>query len=135
MAERRAPKRREREPDAGFAVMEYIITIAVMGLIAAVLAGAVLIVLQNQDNSEKRNDASNGALGLTNYFPTDVAATPPGGRESAQSLTSGCSGYSDDGYNVVRLTWTETLFGTTTSYRVAYRLVEGENDTSEILRV
>lgn len=118
-----ARKRGRRRSDAGFLLIEYIISVAIMGVIVAVLGGATVVVMRNQSSASERNDASNGALGLTNYFTTDIASTPPGGRQTAPSLATECSSYDDDGFNVLRLTWSETLTDGTVNYRVNYRLL------------
>src|SRR5436190_12868291 len=133
-ARRRAGGRPLRRDDRGFALIEYVVSISLMGIIVGVLAAAVVIVLRNQESSMKRNDASNGALGLTNYFPVDIASTPPGGRETSKTLSAECAGYSNPGYNVIRLTWTEAISGSTTSYRVAYRLIS-TSDGGELHRI
>ena len=123
---------RRGERDGGFTLIEMLITIVVSGIIAGVLGTAVNVVMRNDRPTQERFNGANDSLTITTMFPADIAATPPGGREIG-SLTSGCAGSGvNRGTNVLRLTWTESTGGNTTSYRVSYRLDAAEK---QLLRV
>ena len=74
-------KRARQSADSGFTLIELLISIAITGLIVGVLATAVKVSFADNNAINARYTNANGSLSLTNLFPTDIASTPPGGRE------------------------------------------------------
>lgn len=118
-----ATRPRRRPPvSGGFTLVELLITIVISGVLVAVLAGAVAVVVRQESSTNDRVTDAAAAQMLALYFPRDVSSTPANARESDSSLPTGCTGADESGFNVLRLRWSETVGGTTKQYRVAYRL-------------
>lgn len=70
-----APRRRpDIGDDAGFTLVELLMTIVVLGIIAAPLGGVVLTYLKNTDATTARMSESHDALLAASYFAQDVQA-------------------------------------------------------------
>lgn len=114
--------------DGGVTLIEMLVVVAVLGLIAAVIAAAFVVVVRTSPTTEARIDDSRTILGLTIYLPEDVNSTPPSGYDFVPSTSTGCAGASP-GVNLVRLTWTEL----SNTYRASYRYT-GDSDGYKVVR-
>lgn len=113
----------------GFTLIELVVVVALLGLISAVLASAIVVVLRNNPANTERLDDSRVVKGLVTWLPQDIDSTPTGGFETDRNAPTGCSG-ANPGVSILKLTWTEQLNGTTTRFRSNYRYVtEGEQAT------
>jgi prepilin-type N-terminal cleavage/methylation domain-containing protein len=121
MTDRRTTSRLHR--DGGFTLPELLLVIAIMGIISTAIFSGISVVLRNQDSTLGRLSQQRNIQGLTTWLPADVASTPPNG------LVIGGGGCGSGGQAVLGLTWTETVDGTTTTYRVTYRTEEIDGST------
>lgn len=123
----------EREPvpvrDRGFTLPELIISIAVTSIVVAAIATTFSVVIRTQPATEARIDDARTLLGVSTWLPADVSSTPivpvaeaPSHYNLAPGTGSGCG--MEAGINLLRLRWTETIGGGTTTYTAAYRYVE-----------
>ena len=131
----RSLTRPERHRDAGFTLTEVLIVVVLMGLIATAIATVFTTIVRTTPPTEARADDARSLLGISIWLPTDVSSTPrsplaadesgdTAGRWSVSSGPTGC-GPGDTGQNLLRLSWTENLGGSTTTYVAAYRIVDG----------
>ena len=112
-------------------LVELIISIAIFGMITAVLLAVFVAVIRTPPSAEARVDDARSLLGLTTWLPGDVNSTRRVPTASASpdwwnidpSAPSGCTS-SPTGTNLVRLRWSETD-GATQLFEANYRLVEG----------
>jgi prepilin-type N-terminal cleavage/methylation domain-containing protein len=129
-------RRSPRGADAGFTLVELLVSTAIAGAIVVVMAAAIGVVLRNDTVSAQHNDVGNSSLGLANLFGADVSSTPDQaalsapdqlGRAVGPGTPIGCAG-AVEGLNVAQFTWSERLDdgSGSTYYRVSYRLVETE---------
>ena len=119
MDERPGTHRGRRAPAiGGFTLVELLITIVISGMLVAVLAGAVTVVVRQESSTNDRVTDAAAAQMLALYFPRDVLVDMlANARESDPLLPTGCLTADETGFNVLRLTWSETIGGATTSYR------------------
>ena len=93
-----------------------------MGIVITSLASAVLVVLRTMDTTTRRLDETKNEQNLVTWLPVDVAAAPAANLQTNSTLASGCAS-SSPGLNVLLLSWTEAINGTTTTYVADYRAV------------
>ncbi|TVR22623.1 MAG: hypothetical protein EA389_13325, partial [Ilumatobacter sp.] len=112
-----------------------LIVVVLMGLIATAIATVFTTIVRTTPPTEARADDARSLLGISIWLPTDVSSTPrspmaadesgdTAGRWSVSNGPTGC-GPGDTGQNLLRLSWTENLGGSTTTYVAAYRIVDG----------
>ncbi len=106
--------------DRGFTLVELVVAIAVTAVVATSLAAGIVAILKSQAATQQRITESSDQQNLVVWLPADLSSTPPANLETTSSLASGCQG-SSPGTSVLRLTWTEAVNGTTTTFRVNYR--------------
>lgn len=111
--------------------MELLITIAILGVVIAPLAGALIISLRTTDETSNRLASSNDAQLLSIWLPGDVqsAGNQSGDVVAAPTANTECSGVS----NLLRLRWRETQSSTTT-YVAAYAIRPGPDGTWRLVR-
>ena len=122
MSRRRAETRTIETRDAGFTLVEMLIVVMMTGVVAVVIAAAVIVSFRTFPDVEDRADTAITLQGLTTWLPPDVDSANPGQFDTSTSALSGCTG-ADPGVNLLRLSWEETAFGKTTSYVANYRFV------------
>ena len=145
-------ERHERRGDRGMTLVELLVTVTLLGLVAAVISAAIVVVFRTTDSTEGRLNLARGEQSFTTWMPTDLAAvnlevtsTPdPDGNDPFQ-LVSGfvpvdtdpdaqpcgvnisCpSGFVASGVNQLMLRW-RSLSATgppTVQTNVSYRLVD-----------
>lgn len=93
-----------------------------MGIIFASLASAVAAVFRTMDTSTRRLNETKDAQNLVTWLPVDVASAPAANLQTSTAQPSGCGGVSP-GVNILWLSWTEAINGTTTTYVANYRAV------------
>lgn len=138
--------------DRGMTLVELLVTVTLLGLVAAVISAAIVVVFRTTDSTEGRLNLARGEQSFTTWMPTDlaavnldVAAAPdPDGNDPFQ-LVSGfvpvdtdpgaqpcgthfsCpSGFVADGVNQLMVRWRSltTPGPTTVQTNVSYRLVD-----------
>ncbi len=93
-----------------------------MGIISTSLTSAVVVVLRTMDTTVRRLDETKDAQNLVTWLPVDVASAPAANLQTNPAQTSGCASVSP-GVNILLLSWTEAINGTTTTYVTDYRAV------------
>lgn len=143
-------------------LVELLVTVSLLGLVAAVISAAIVVVFRTTDSTEGRLNLARSEQAFTTWMPTDLAAvnlevspTPdPDGNDpyhvvsgfvpvdvgaSAQPCGGdvGCpSGFSASGVNQLTLRWrTLTTPGpVAVQTNVSYRLVDAGDGTFELVR-
>ena len=131
--------------DAGFTLIEMLISVAITGIIALVLAVTMRVAFNSNSSTTQRFNGANDSLTVTNLFSADIAATPPpttppaparNWREVGAGLPSECAGGDQpSSFNVLRLTWSEQAAGVVTYYRTAYRIVNDSSGAGNLVRI
>ena len=131
----------ERPSDQGFTLVELVAAIAMIGLVGAVVAAAITVVLSTENGVVRLGAESHDTQQGVNYFPLDVQAGPTAfAAYDTSATTAGCNA---EGVNVLtfdkgtrrvsyRLT---TTGGTAVLDRYTCELVAGVPDTSTIVRL
>lgn len=114
---------RSTRPDAGFTLLEGLITITLMGVLAVSLSAVITTVLRTAPGAEGRDDDARSLLGLITYMPEDVNSTPAGNFDGDQNKASGCSD-PGGGVNLIHMTWEENIGGSITTYLASYRYID-----------
>jgi prepilin-type N-terminal cleavage/methylation domain-containing protein len=132
MAERHASR------DGGFTLVELLISLVVVGLMAGTITAVFSVIVRTTPQAEARADDARSLLGLSTWLPSDLSSTPhvpcsdaPSCATSASvwdkspGTPSGCAG-TDQGINVLRLSWTESFgsVATTSTYVADYRFFQ-----------
>lgn len=104
--------------ERGFTLAELLVAIVILGLIVAAVSASLIVGLRTTDDSATRLIESHDAQLVTVYLPPDIQAASD--VVASPASNSECSG----GSNLLRLRWTETIGGVTTTYTAAYRLVD-----------
>jgi prepilin-type N-terminal cleavage/methylation domain-containing protein len=107
--------------DRGFTLVEVVICVALLGIIAPVLLAMIVVTLKSSPAVADRADSATIVQGLVTWLPQDIDSAAPGSFDASQSAPSGCSG-TDPGFNLLKLSWTETISSTKT-YTASYRYV------------
>ena len=110
-----------RKTDRGFTLVEVVICVALLGIIAPVLLAMIVVTLKSSPAVADRADSATIVQGLVTWLPQDIDSAAPGSFDTVQSTSTGCSG-TDPGFNLLRLSWTETISSTKT-YTASYRYV------------
>jgi Tfp pilus assembly protein PilV len=132
MIRRRGDTSATAKRDAGFTLPEMLLAVMFTGIIAVVIAAAVIVSFRAFPDTEARADTAITLQGLTTWLPPDVDSANPG-EFVTSDVPSGCASV-DAGVNVLHLRWEETAFDETTNYVVSYRFVAaGAN--SRLVRV
>ncbi len=139
MSEPASPAARHR--DAGLSLPEVLISVVLSSLLIVALSSAVLVMVQQQDNTEGRlnNARSEQAVGL--WMPADLASAygyddSPG----ASPCGSSCPATANvGGSNAIMVWWTNSVAGasaavTTTTY-VSYRYLQDTDGEWQLVRV
>ena len=108
--------------DRGFTLPEVLIAVMLMGILASVVTMAVVTSIRTAPKVASRADSSIAVQGITTFLPPDVDSTEPGQFDVAPGTASGCSG-TDEGINVVHMTWFEEFAGSRTTFVANYRFV------------
>lgn len=120
-----ATSRLQRGDSAGFTLVEVVIVTALMGMIAAVLAAAFVVVARTNPANEARADDARALLSLTNMLSQDVASTTEGGFVVGESAPTLCTNVPQS-LGLLRLTW-----GNQVAY---YRWLSTGPETGRIVR-
>lgn len=142
-------------------LVELLVTVTLIGLVAAVISAAVIVVFNSTDATDGRLNLARGEQSFTTWMPTDLAAvnlevapTWDSAGDDPFQLVSGfdpvddtaaaqpcgdaisCpSGFSTAGTNQLTLRWRSlTASGSTVQTNVSYRLVDAGNGTFELVR-
>lgn len=108
--------------DRGLTLVELLISVVITGIIISSIGGGIVVVMKTADPTAKRLAATTDEQNLVTWLPVDVSSTPSSNVWTDPDFPSGCAGESP-GINLLKLKWTETVNGTTTTYRAAYRAV------------
>jgi len=118
-----------RRPDAGFTLPEMLIALVIFAMVMSVISLTIVTALRNAPSVEHRADTAIAVQGITTWLPPDVDSAEPGaaGFDILKTTPSGCAGGDPAGStNIIRLQWSETFAGVTTTYVANYRwLVDG----------
>jgi prepilin-type N-terminal cleavage/methylation domain-containing protein len=109
----------------GFTLIEVLVVVVILGVLATVLAGAIVVVLRTSltsPSTAERIDDAQVVQGLVTWLPQDVDSTPVAGFDVDPTALTGCDGPSD-GKSLLKLTWSETVGGMVTFFRANYRHV------------
>jgi len=104
--------------EAGFTLVEMLMTVAILGIITLPLTNAMVIGLRSSDRTAKVLVTSADRQMLTNYLSPDALSAT--GATTSAAASGGC--LAADGTRVVLLTWSEWT-GVATDYASDYRLV------------
>lgn len=126
------PDNREAHSN-GFTLVELIIVVGLMGMIAVVLSAVIVVIIKTSPAASTRIDDARVLQGLVTWLPQDVDSTPTTGFNVAAAKVTGCNGASA-GTNLLHMTWTEKLGGTTTTYVANYRH-ETQGGRSRLVRI
>lgn len=125
----------DRRTDRGFTLIEVILVTVLIGVVVAVVAASLVIILRTTPGAQVRADDSRTYQGLVTWLPRDVASTPDDGSGIVTypgSLT--CAGAeSAAGTNLLELTWTQDEGAGDVTYVAAYRF-ETTSATSAVVR-
>lgn len=141
-------------------LVELLVTVTLIGLVAAVVSAAVIVVFRSTDSTDGRLNLARGEQSFTTWMPTDLAAVnlevsptwDPAGEDPFR-LVSGfdpvddspsaqpcgidivCpAGFTAEGVNQLTLRWRSlTASGDTVQTNVSYRLVDS-GGTFELVR-
>ena len=97
MTTRRSHSR--RQTDEGLTFVELLVTVGLVGLVAAVISAAVIVVFRNDAEVVRRTAESHDTQQGVNYFPLDVHAGPV---EVGGYVTTAANGCSPVGTNVLQ---------------------------------
>jgi prepilin-type N-terminal cleavage/methylation domain-containing protein len=106
-------------------LIEVLASVAILGVIAAAITGALIIGYKTTSAAETRLGESNDAQLVGRYLPADVASGAS--VDSGSATGSGCSSpLPVPGTNLLRLQWSETVATQTPpthTFSASYRLV------------
>jgi prepilin-type N-terminal cleavage/methylation domain-containing protein len=117
----------EHRRDGGVTLIELLIVMSLIGLVATVLASAIVVTLRTAPSTELRTDDARSTRGLSTWLSQDVASTPPFRAETpgrpgfSLSPEANTCGAPDAGRTLVELNWLEldqTFFATYREERV-----------------
>lgn len=122
--------------DAGFSVLEVVMSIVILGIVMSTLALTLVVTLRATPGTEERLDDARSTRALATWLSHDTTSAPPFLPENDQggidvSTTAGpanndCGG---DGTNLLHLQWTEST-AVDTTFVANYRfVVDGESGT------
>jgi prepilin-type N-terminal cleavage/methylation domain-containing protein len=116
---RRLAARRLQGED-GMTLVELLVAIAITGLIIGPLTAGLVIGLRTSGDTATRLAGSTEAQFLAIVLPPDIESTGSAAGDVVISTTANteCSGVT----NVLRLRWTSTDTGTSTTYQAAYSI-------------
>jgi prepilin-type N-terminal cleavage/methylation domain-containing protein len=107
---------RARAEEAGFTLVELLITIVISGIIMGPIAASLLVGLRTSDETSNRLAGSSDAQLLSIWLPPDVQSAGGVAGDVSTSSNTDCSGVT----NTLRLQWRETSGSTTSTYVAAY---------------
>lgn len=117
----RPSRRSSRRADRGMTLVEVIVTIAVIGAIATVLATAATVTFRQQSTTDGNLDVARWEQALALWLPTDLASTNPSTIDSEPLSTvaadAGCTDPCVGTSNELTLTFDDGSGLTTVSYR------------------
>ncbi len=122
-------------------MVELVVAIVMIGLVAAVVAAAITVILRTENGVVRLGAESHDTQQGVNYFPLDVQAGPTA--YSAYDTSAAAAGCNTQGVNVLkfdkgtrRVAYRLTTTGTSAALdRYTCELVAGVPDTSTISRV
>ncbi|MEQ8436461.1 MAG: VWA domain-containing protein [Ilumatobacter fluminis] len=133
------PARRSR--DAGMTLPELLISVTMMGLLTAVIAGAIIVTLRQGQSTEGRLNLSRSEQSIGMWLPNDLASADDYTKNPGASPCGApvCDGIDlSDGSNVLMLTWSVangTAEGVTTQLtNVSYHFSPSEDGSHFVLR-
>ncbi len=129
-----------RSRDRGLTLPELLITISILGIVVTVLSSAVIVSLQQQDNTEGRLNVARDEQAIGFVMPSDLAsasdwttapqATPCGGAQVCDGIDL------SNGSNVLLLSWATEENGVVTETNVSYHFApSGDGSTYVLSRV
>ena len=95
--------------DAGFTLIEVIVTVVLTGILAGVVSAAVIVVLRNEDGIARTIGESHDLQQAVNYLPYDVGVAPTDPSAYSTSGSATCGG----GTNVLSIAYPD---GASVSY-------------------
>ena len=100
----------DRSRDGGFTLPELLMTFVMMGLIIAVITGAISVILREQDNTQGRLNVARAEYSVGFVVPADLASAETVNTEpDASPCPGGCPpGIDLDGVNAVMMTWSNS---------------------------
>ena len=132
---------RPRHPyrDRGMTLPELLISVAIIGLIAVAISGAVVVTLRQQSSTEGRLNVARAEQSISMWIPADLSSaddvnTDPG---ASPCGTTVCDGIDlGTGSNVLLLSWSTMVGGVAVTTNVSYHFRPNSSGTAyELLRV
>ncbi len=124
----------------GFTLIEVAIVVAIMGVLAAAISSAFMVIVRTTPPTEARADDARSLVGISTWLPVDVSAVPrtplsnaTDHWDSSPDRSSGCSG-ADPGNNLLWIRHRESISGAPQNFTVSYRLID-DTESSRIVRV
>jgi prepilin-type N-terminal cleavage/methylation domain-containing protein len=124
-----------RRTDAGFTLIELMVSIVAIGAIAVVIAASVSVTLRQSSDTNGRVDSARWSQSLALVLPNDLTSADPDlmSAPMPSARPSGCAASLNDdvtscafGSNALTMQWTDGGITTTVSYR--YGRPAGETD-------
>lgn len=118
---------------------ELLVSVAIIGLIAVALSGAVVVTLRQQDNTEGRLNVARAEQSISMWIPADLSSadsvdTDPGSSPCGATVCDGID--LSTGSNVLLLSWSTTDGGPMVTTNVSYHFRPNAAGTAfELLRV
>ena len=78
--------------EQGFTLVELVVTMSIVSIIVASLAGSFIVGLKSMGSTQQRFDQSHDAQLLSMYFIPDAQSVDPGGVVTAPTAPLGCGG-------------------------------------------
>jgi prepilin-type N-terminal cleavage/methylation domain-containing protein len=115
-----------RDREGGFTLMELLLVIALLGLVAVPLAGAITVGERTTAATANRLESTHDAQLVSIYLPADIqSAGNAAGDVVVTPGNSDCSGMP----NLLRLRWTVTeTLGVQSTYQVAYAVTQSGDE-------
>lgn len=111
----------------GFTLIEVVISIMILGIVAATVSAAFIVIVRTSPASEARTDDARALLGLTNWLPLDVASTDENEFALGDNPSS-CTGVPAS-IGLLELQWSDS-----STYVANYRFVPESSTSGRLIR-
>jgi prepilin-type N-terminal cleavage/methylation domain-containing protein len=123
---------RRSSRDRGFTLVELLISLTLMGTIAAVATAVISTTIRTSPVAADATDEARTVQGIVTWLPQDVDSTPPTGFDTNPATSSGCT--QSSGVNLLHMAWTEDIGGGLVRYFANYRhvVVDGRPEVHRV---